>query len=108
LSSGASYADGPQSHTYVGAALTDIVPAASPDVDAARKHPLLPFTILAIGADTEDGEELDAPRFVVPGDIEGARYVSQLVELRVVDLAGIAPGGDGVPADGDGYHSSQR
>jgi hypothetical protein len=93
---------------------------------------LLPFTILAIGADgyraavswgeispelaatpvlvayTEDGVPLDAPRFVVPGDIAGSRYVSQLVELRVVDLAGVVPGDDGVPADGDGYHASQR
>jgi hypothetical protein len=57
---------------------------------------------------TQDDVPLDRPRLVVPGDIEGSRYVSRLVELRVVDLAGIAPGDDGVPADGDGYHASQR
>jgi DMSO/TMAO reductase YedYZ molybdopterin-dependent catalytic subunit len=101
---------GSQSHTYVGAALTDIVAAADPKVDAADKHPLLPFTILAIGADgyttavswgeiapelaatpvlvayTQDEVPLDEPRLVVPGDIEGARYVNQLTELRIVDL----------------------
>jgi DMSO/TMAO reductase YedYZ molybdopterin-dependent catalytic subunit len=101
---------GPQSHAYVGAALTDIVAAADPNVDPADKHPLLPFTILAVGADgysaavswaeispqlapapvlvayTQDGVPLDEPRLVVPGDIEGARYVSRLAELRIVDL----------------------
>jgi hypothetical protein len=102
---------GPQSHTYVGAKLADIVNAADLDVDRAAKHPLLPITILALGADgysaavawgeiapelaatpvlvayTEDGASLDQPRLVVPGDREGSRYVSQLVELRIVDLA---------------------
>ena len=35
----------------------------------------------------EDGQPLDRPTLVVPGDVEGARYVSELTELRVVDLA---------------------
>jgi DMSO/TMAO reductase YedYZ molybdopterin-dependent catalytic subunit len=102
---------GPQAHVYEGAALADVVTAAEPAVEPGRKHPLLPFTILAIGVDgysaavswgemspdlaakpvlvayTEDGRPLDQPRLVVPGDVEGARYVSDLVELRVVDLA---------------------
>lgn len=102
---------GPQSHTYVGAALADIVNGADLDVDRAAKHPLLSVTILAIGADgysaavswgeispelaatpalvayTEDGVPLTQPRLVMPGDREGSRYVDQLVELRIVDLA---------------------
>jgi hypothetical protein len=102
---------GPQSHTYVGAALADIVNAADLAVDRSAKHPLLPITILALGADgysaavswgeiapelaatpvlvayAEDGVPLAQPRLVVPGDREGSRYVSQLVELRIVDLA---------------------
>jgi DMSO/TMAO reductase YedYZ molybdopterin-dependent catalytic subunit len=101
---------GAQSHTYIGAALTDIVTAADPDVDTAGKHPLLPFTILAVGSDgysaavswgeiapelaatpvlvayTQDGQPLDEAKLVVPGDIEGARYVSRLTELRIVDV----------------------
>ena len=35
----------------------------------------------------EDGQPLDRPRLVVPGDVEGARYVGDLTELRVVRLA---------------------
>jgi DMSO/TMAO reductase YedYZ molybdopterin-dependent catalytic subunit len=101
---------GPQSRTYVGAALTDIVAAADPNVDTADKHPLLPLTILAIGSDgysaavswgeiapelaatpvlvayTQDGQPLEEARLVIPGDIEGARYVSGLTELRIVDV----------------------
>ena len=84
---------------------------ALPNVDANAKHPLLPVAVLAIGADgycaavawreiapdltatpvlvayTEDGQPLDQPRLVVPGDVKGARYVSSLAELRLVNLA---------------------
>jgi hypothetical protein len=83
---------GSQSHTYVGAALIDVVMPALPNVDGNAKHPLLPVAVLAIGADgysaavawaeiapdltakpvlvayTEDGQPLDQPRLVVPGD----------------------------------------
>ena len=103
--------EGPQVHTYVGAPLVDIVTAADPNVDLARKHPLLAVAVVATGADgysaviswgelspelagtpvlvayVEDGQPLDRPTLVVPGDVEGARYVSELTELRVVDLA---------------------
>jgi hypothetical protein len=103
--------EGPQAHTYVGAPLVDIVTAADPSVDLARKHPLLAVAVVATGADgysaviswgelspelagtpvlvayVEDGQPLDRPTLVVPGDVEGARYVSELTELRVVDLA---------------------
>jgi DMSO/TMAO reductase YedYZ molybdopterin-dependent catalytic subunit len=102
---------GPQSHTYVGTALSDVVTPAIPDVDESAKRPLLSVAILAIGSDgysaavgwaetapdltatpvlvayTQDGQPLDQPRLVVPGDLEGARYVSNLIELRLVNLA---------------------
>lgn len=38
----------------------------------------------AIVAWREDGNLLPRPRLVVPDDINGARYVKQLTELRVV------------------------
>jgi len=102
--------EGQQFHTFVGAALADIVTAADPIVDAARKHPLLPIIVVATGADgytaafawgelapelartpvlvayLEDGQPLERATLVVPGDLEGARYVHDLAELRVVDL----------------------
>jgi DMSO/TMAO reductase YedYZ molybdopterin-dependent catalytic subunit len=102
--------DGQQFHTYVGVTLADVVTAADPIVDGARKHPLLPVTVVATGADgytaafawgelapelartpvlvayTEDGQPLERATVVVPGDHEGARYVHDLTELRVVDL----------------------
>ena len=37
--------------------------------------------------DTEDGNPLDQPRLVVPDDLGGARYVKDLTDLRVVNLA---------------------
>ena len=102
---------GSQSHTYVGAALIDVLMPTLPNVDGNAKHPLLPVAVLAVGADgysaavswaeiapdltatpvlvayTEDGQPLDQPRLVVPGDVKGARYVSSLAELRLVNLA---------------------
>ena len=41
----------------------------------------------ALVAYTEDGNPLDQPRLVVPDDLGGARYVKDLTELRVVNLA---------------------
>jgi hypothetical protein len=32
---------------------------------------------------SEDGKPLPRPRLVVPGDVKGGRYVSDLAELRV-------------------------
>ncbi|WP_430334628.1 molybdopterin-dependent oxidoreductase [Rhodococcus sp. ACT016] len=104
-------AAGTQSHSYDGAALTDILDDAKLRTPSGPKNPELSFAVLATGADgyraavswgelspkfgatpilvayTEDGHPLDAPRLVVPGDIKGGRYVSELTDLRVVDLA---------------------
>ena len=38
-------------------------------------------------ATAEDGKPLARPRLVVPGDVKGARYVSDLVELHVGHVA---------------------
>jgi hypothetical protein len=102
---------GTEHHTYVGAALNDVVSAADPIVDTAAKHPMLALAILATGADgyraalawadaspqlstapvlvayTEDGLPLEQPRLVVSGDLGGARYVRDLVDLRIIDLS---------------------
>jgi DMSO/TMAO reductase YedYZ molybdopterin-dependent catalytic subunit len=96
-----------QHHVYVGPSLFDVVTAAEPIVDPARRNPLLAVTVLAVGRDgyaaavawgeiapdfrgtpviiaySEDGAPLDQPRLVVPGDLNGGRYVSGLAELRV-------------------------
>jgi hypothetical protein len=34
----------------------------------------------------EDGARLDRPRLVVPGDVKGGRYVSDVPEVRSVGL----------------------
>ena len=102
---------GTQHHTYTGAALNDVVSAADPIVDAAAKHPMLSVVILATGADgyraalawaeaspelsmapvlvayTEDGLPLEQPTLVVSGDLGGARYVRDVVDLRIINLA---------------------
>jgi len=102
---------GAQNHTYDGAALFDIVSAAEPAVDPDTHNPLLAFAIVANASDgyigtlswgeispdfagtpvlvayTEDGTPLEQPRLVVPGDVKGGRYVSDLTELRIIDLA---------------------
>ena len=103
---------GSQSHTFVGALLDDVVSVADPVVDVSAKNATLSMAIRATGMDgytvavawpeippdftatpvlvayTEDDQPLDRPRLVVPGDLKGGRYVSDLVELRVIDLRG--------------------
>lgn len=41
----------------------------------------------ALLATEQDGTPLPRPRLVVPGDRKGGRYVSDLVELKVVRVA---------------------
>ncbi len=102
---------GPESHTYTGCSLDAVVAQAQPVGDVAAKHPLLSLAILATGADgysaalawgevsesmapkppmvayAEDGNPLEQPRLVVPADTDGARYVRDLLDLQVVNLA---------------------
>lgn len=99
---------GRQAHTETGPALADVLPADALAVAPDRRNDLLSFAVLAVGSDgytaavaygdvsadfgdrglllslVEDGRALERPRLVVPGDVRGGRYVSDLVELRVV------------------------
>ena len=101
---------GSQAHTYDGAALSDILTSAALAGDIDAKNPDLTFAILATGTDgyqatvsfgelspdfgrvvvlvayTEDGQPLEKPRLIVPGDQKGGRYVSGLTDLTIVDL----------------------
>lgn len=100
--------NGPQQHTETGVLLSDLIPPdALATADGTKNDPLR-FGVLATGSDgyaalvaygevspdfgntgillatAEDGVELERPRLVVPGDVKGGRYVSDVVELRVV------------------------
>jgi hypothetical protein len=111
VSVGYGSGSGPQSHTETGVLLADLLPIeALATTDA--KHDELTFGVLAIGSDgyaalvsygevspdfgnrgillatAEDGTALPRPRLVLPGDVKGGRYVSDVVELRVVRTAG--------------------
>lgn len=102
---------GVEQRTETGVLLADLLP---PDALATTgaKNDLLSFAVRAVGADgyaavvsygelspdfgdrgllvalTEDGTALARPRLVVPGDVKGGRYVSDLVELHVVRVSG--------------------
>ncbi len=104
-------AKGQESHTYQGAALTDVMAKVDVVTTPAVKNPQLRLAVVASGSDgyqavvswgefspdfaaipillayTEDGQPLSAPRLVVPGDKKGGRYVSGLTGLKVVDLS---------------------
>lgn len=102
--------NGPQRHTYVGPRLIDVLELSGVTGDSTDEHAHLAAAVVVTGADgytaavawgeispvfaespvlvahTEDGEDLDRPRLVVPGDIKGGRHVSDLTELRFVNL----------------------
>ena len=100
---------GTQHHTEVGVPLAALIPPTALATQA-KKQDLLSFVVLAVGSDgyqaalaygeispdfgnknvllavAEDGAPLSSPRLVVPGDVTGGRYVSDLTELRVSRL----------------------
>ncbi len=97
----------PQQHTYIGPLLYDLMNHFGPKFDSTVKNDFLRFHVSATGSDeyqaivswgefdpnfgntpvllatSEDGRPLDndGPRLVVPGDIRGGRYVSNVVAL---------------------------
>jgi hypothetical protein len=99
--------NGTQTHTYVGPRLVDVLAQAGPRFDPAIKNDKLRHFIsvgasdnyqalVAYGeidpsfknkdvllATSEDGRSLatDGPRLVVPGDIAGGRYVTNVVRV---------------------------
>lgn len=99
---------GTQRHTEVGVPLSTVLEQAAPVLTAGRKHDELTIGVLVIGADgyqalvsygelapalgnsgallatSQDGTPLARPRLVLPKDGQGARYVSDVVELHVV------------------------
>lgn len=104
-----SSGSGSQTHTYTGPLLTDVLALAKPSLDPDVKNDALRFYASAIGSDgyaaivsfgeidagfgarqvllayDEDGTDLceAGPRLVVPGDIKGGRYVSNVVRVQV-------------------------
>ncbi len=100
---------GAEKHTETGVPLASVLPADAL-ATTSKKNDQLSFAVLAVGSDgysavfaygdvspdfgnrgllvslTEDGKALARPRLVVPGDVKGGRYVSDLVALKVVRL----------------------
>lgn len=101
---------GAEEHRFRGPLLTDVIALAEPSFDAANKNDSLRFAVLAVASDgyaaavtlgevdagfgatqsllalRQDREALALPRLTVPGDLKGGRYVSDVIELRVVRL----------------------
>lgn len=99
-----------EAHTFTGALLSDVLPTTAL-APAPGKNPFLSFAVLGIATDgytalvsygelapdfgntqvliasVQDGKPLARPRLVVPGDGRGGRYVTDLVELKVVRVA---------------------
>ena len=90
-----------------GVLLATLLPVSALALTPGRKNDQAALAVTATGADgyaatvsygeiapdlgnrgilistAEDGQPLPQPRLVVPGDVKGARYVSELVDLRV-------------------------
>jgi hypothetical protein len=99
---------GEERHTEVGSALNAVLDRAGLAPSPGKKHAELSLGVLVIGADgyqalisygemapglgnravllatNQDGAPLARPRLVVPGDLKGARYVNDVVELHVL------------------------
>lgn len=58
------------------------LPATTFTITGAAGKPLA-FTEVLL-AYREDGERLDRPRLVVPGDKNGGRYVSEITDVRLI------------------------
>ena len=98
---------GAERHHEDGVLLAALLPVSALALAPGRKNDQATLAVTATGADgyastvsygeidpdlgnrgiliatAEDGKPLARPRLVVPGDVKGARYVSDLVELRV-------------------------
>ncbi|WP_345633146.1 molybdopterin-dependent oxidoreductase [Rugosimonospora acidiphila] len=100
---------GTQTHTYTGPLLLDVLNRAQPKFDPTVKNDQLRYVVTATGSDryqatvawgefdpgfehksvlvavTEDGQPTadGLARLVVPGDVKGGRYVSDLIRLRL-------------------------
>lgn len=101
---------GSQSHEFSGPLLYDVALSVRPRFDPAVKNDALAFAVVVTATDRyralvswgefdpafgarqillatqEDGERLDRPRLVVPGDVKGGRYVSDIRTVVIRDL----------------------
>src|SRR5215469_14102669 len=99
--------NGLESHSFGGVLLYDALTLLVPNFNAAVKNDKLRFHVTATGSDAyeaivgwgeidpafenksvllaviQDGQPLTQPRLVVPGDIHGGRYVSDVVSVRL-------------------------
>lgn len=99
---------GSEQHTEVGVPLATVIEQAGPITTPGVKHDILSTGVLVVGADgyralvsygemtpgfghavvllatSQDGKPLDRPRLVLPGDVKGGRYVSDIVRLEVI------------------------
>ena len=104
-------AKGAERHHEDGVLLSALLPTTALALTPGRKNDQAALAVTATGADgyaatvsygeidpdlgnrgvlvatAEDGKPLARPRLVVPGDVKGARYVSDLVELHVGHVA---------------------
>ena len=106
-------AAGTQHHVYKGPLLYDVLAQAGPTFDPAVKNDALRHVVAVTGSDgytavvswgeidpgfagrpillatSEDGRPLDTdgPRLVVPGDVKGGRYVTNVVDVKLVNAA---------------------
>ena len=113
----ATYKSGEDTVTasFVGVSLWDILGAAQPNFNTDVKNDKLSTFIVATGSDgyqvviawgeidpdfgnqpilvafERDGETLELPTLVVPGDARGGRYVSGLVNLSLRDAPTVSP-----------------
>lgn len=102
---------GTQAHSYLGVPVDALIGSAQPLLSASATHPDITLAVVATGADgysvtlswaeispalaprpalvawSEDGTPLTEARLVLPDDLTGARYVSALTDLKVVQLA---------------------
>jgi len=98
---------GTQHHTYRGALLSDVLTSAKPRFDPDVHNDALRFAVRVGATDdyaavvawgeidpsfgntpvllavSEDGQRLTRPRLVVPGDVKGGRYVSDVNTVRL-------------------------
>lgn len=99
---------GAQRHTYLGTPLAGLIDKAGPVLIPGVKHDELSLGVLVVGADgyrallsygelspgfgntgvllatSQDGKPLTRPRLVLPRDVNGGRYVSDVVEIDVI------------------------
>lgn len=108
---------GKQNGSYRGPLLIDVLNAAEPQFNPEERNDPALFAILVTATDgfqtvvswgeidpryagndillafEEDREALDRPRLVVPGDVMGARYVTDITRVTLIRIGGAKKAG---------------